>query len=84
MRMRCGMFGTEIFRPDWRMPLTPDQLPFALNVDGRRSIRQIAACVAQGGHPLQDSLAELEAFGRKLFQALWRLDFVSMGLNAGG
>jgi len=25
---------------------------------------------------------DLEKFGRKLFQALWRLDFLAMALNA--
>ncbi len=82
MRMRCGMLGTEIFRPDWRMALNPAQLPFVLNVDGRRTIRDIAACVAQNGNFPEASAADLEIFSRKLFQSLWRLDFVSMALNA--
>jgi SAM-dependent methyltransferase len=83
MRMRCGMLGTEIFRPGWRMPLNPEQLPFVLNVDGRRSIRDIAACIARGGNSPQLGAAGPETFARKLFQSLWRLDFVSMALNAG-
>jgi SAM-dependent methyltransferase len=82
MRMRCGMLGTEIFRPDWRMALNPAQLPFVLNVDGRRTIRDIAACVAQDENFPEAGAADLEIFGRKLFQSLWRLDFVSMALNA--
>ena len=82
MRMRCGMLGTEIFRPDWRMALNPAQLPFVLNVDGRRTIRDIAARVAQSGNFPEASAADLEKFSRKLFQSLWRLDFVSMALNA--
>ena len=82
MRMRCGILGAEIFRPDWRMTLNPAQLPFVRNVDGRRTIREIAACVAQSGQPSETGAAHLENFGRKLFQSLWRLDFVSMALNA--
>ena len=82
MRMRCGVLGTEIFRHDWRMPLNSDQLPFVLNVDGRRTIRDIAACVAQGDGSPQPGAAYHETFGRKLFQSLWRLDFVSMMLDA--
>jgi SAM-dependent methyltransferase len=82
MRMRCGILGAEIFRPDWRLSLNPAQLPFVRNVDGRRTIREIAACVAQSGESLETSTASLEKFGRKLFQSLWRLDFVSMALNA--
>lgn len=82
MRMRCGLSGTEIFRPDWRLSLNPAQLPFVQHVDGRRTIREIAACVAQSGASRQTNAAELEAFGRKLFQSLWRLDFLAMDLKA--
>jgi SAM-dependent methyltransferase len=82
MRMRCGLSGTEIFRPDWRMNLNAAQLPFVQHVDGRRTIREIAASVAQNGGSPRAAAADLEKFGRKLFQALWRLDFLAMALNA--
>jgi SAM-dependent methyltransferase len=81
MRMRCGLSDTEIFRPDWRMNLNPAQLPFVQHVDGRRTIREIAAGVAQHGASPRASATDLEEFGRKLFQALWRLDFLAMALN---
>jgi SAM-dependent methyltransferase len=81
-RMRCGLSGTEIFRPDWRMNLNAAQLPFVQHVDGRRTIREIAARVAQSGNSQRAGVADLENFGRKLFQSLWRLDFLAMGLNA--
>jgi SAM-dependent methyltransferase len=84
MRMRCGTLGTEIFRPGWRMALSSEQLPFVLNVDGRRTIREIAACVAQGGNMPQGHATVLETFGRGLFQSLWRLDFISVIPNAAG
>ena len=82
MRMRCGLSGADIFRPDWRMTLNPTQLSFVRHVDGRRSIREIAACVERSGESLQTGAAHLEDFGRKLFQSLWRLDFLAMALNA--
>jgi hypothetical protein len=81
-RMRCGLSGNEIFRPDWRMSLNAAQLPFLQHIDGRRTIREIAADVAQGVVPQRANVADLEKFGRKLFQSLWRLDFLTMGLNA--
>jgi len=83
-RMRCGLSGTEIFRPTWRMNLSAAQLPFVQHVDGRRTIREIAARVAQGGNgnSQRAGAADLENFGRKLFQSLWRLDFLAMGRNA--
>ena len=78
-RMRCGLSGSEIFRPDWRVSLNAVQLGFVQNVDGRRTIREIAEQVAHGGDARRADAAELEKFGRKLFRALWRLDFLAMG-----
>jgi hypothetical protein len=80
-RMQCGLVGSEIFRSDWRMNLNAAQLPFVRGVDGRRTIREIAADVAKSGARRGDP-AELEKFAGKLFQYLWRLDFLAMGLTA--
>jgi hypothetical protein len=82
MRLNCGLSGAEIFRSDWRMGLNPAQLPFVQNVDGRRTIREIAERVAQSGESPGAGTADLEKFGRKLFQSLWRLDILAMALNA--
>jgi hypothetical protein len=79
-RLRCGLAGSEIFRPDWSMSLNAAQLPFVQHIDGRRTIREIAERVAEGEVRRVD-LAGLEKFGRKLFQSLWRLDFLAMALN---
>ena len=81
-RFKCGLGGNEIFRPGWRMPLNQAQLPFVQSIDGRRTIREIAASMAQAGGPARASASDLEKFGRKLFQSLWRLDFVAMDLGA--
>ena len=82
MRMHCGLSGTEIFSPDWRIGLNTAQLPFVQLVDGRRTIREIAANAAQSGQLPRAGAADYENFARKLFQSLWRLDFVAMALNA--
>ena len=66
------------------MALNSAQLPFVQNVDGNRTIREIAQRVAKaGGTTPQASVADLESFGRKLFESLWRLDFLAMALNGG-
>ena len=83
MRMRCGLSGNEIFRSDWSMTLNAAQLPFVQEVDGRRTIGEIAGRVAQSGEPRRAGSAEREKFARKLFQELWRLDFLAMGLKSG-
>ena len=80
MRMRCGLSGSEIFRPDWRAPLNSAQLPFVQHVDGHRTIREIAASVHTGASS-RGSVVDVEKFARKLFQSLWRLDFLAMTLN---
>jgi SAM-dependent methyltransferase len=80
MRMRCGLSDNGLFRPDVGMNLSAAHLPFVQHVDGRRTIREIAERVAESAARRGD-LAELEKFGRKLFQSLWRLDFLAMGMN---
>ena len=81
MRMRCGLSGNEIFRSDWSMALNGAQLPFVQQVDGRRTIREIAEGVVQSGQSRRGDVADVAKFGRKLFQALWRLDFLAIGLK---
>jgi hypothetical protein len=80
MRMRCGLSGGEIFRPDWRLPLSSAELPFVELVDGKRTIREIAAAV-HGESSSRGSVADVDKFARKLFEALWRLDFLAMALD---
>ena len=80
MRTRCGLSGDEIFRCDWRVRLDSDQLPFAQYVDGQRTIGDIAASVHSETKSL-GSRADVDKFARKLFEALWCLDFLAMALN---
>jgi SAM-dependent methyltransferase len=77
MRMRCGLADNEIFRPNWRVKLNSAQVPFVQQVDGHRTIRDIAASMAETAAP-RGNTAEVEKFARRLFRELWRLDFVSM------
>ena len=81
MRMRCGIEGEGIFRPNWRTNVTPAQMRFLQHVNGRRTIRQIADRVAKSGESPGASKSDLQEFGRRLFEALWRLDFAAMTLK---
>jgi hypothetical protein len=63
------------------MSLNAIQVPFVRNVDGRSTIREIAERVSQSGESPGASVADLQKFGRKLIESLWRLDFVMMGLD---
>jgi SAM-dependent methyltransferase len=80
MRMRCGLSGNDIYRSDWRTTLNSAQLPYVQEVNGQRTIREIAASV-HGQASSRGSAADVEKFARKLFQALWRLDFLAMAKN---
>ena len=79
-RYRCGLSGHEVFRYGWRTGLDPVQLILLKQMDGCRTIGEIAAAAAQGGAP--QSQAELHSLAKALFQSLWQLDFVAMGLKA--
>ena len=81
LRTHCGISGAEIFWPGARLRLSPAQLPFVQNVDGRRTIREIIDCVARMAGSARGSTAELENFGRTLFRSLWRIDFLAMAVN---
>lgn len=82
LRTRCGVSGTDIFWPGARMSLNPAQLPFVQHVDGRSTIREIAGRVAQQSESSRAHAVDMETVGRKLFQSLWRLDWVAIALNA--
>ena len=81
MRMRCGLSAAEILRPDWRVTLNTAQLPFVQHIDGRRTIREIAACMARSETSPRTSVAEPGEIRPQAIQALWRLDSVAMALN---
>jgi SAM-dependent methyltransferase len=83
LRTACLVSGADIIWPGASLRLSPAQLPFVQLVDGRRTIREIAASVAQRGEcELPAGRDEAEEFASRLFQALWRLDFLAMALDA--
>lgn len=80
LRTGCGVEGGDIVWPGRRWTLKPDQLPFVEHIDGRRTIREIAQQVAGRTDRPPAGDAETAEMGRRLFQSLWRLDFVAMAL----
>jgi hypothetical protein len=65
------------------MSLTPVQSALLQQMDGRRTIREIVAAATETGAIPPLNLAEVEEFAKTLFQSLWQLDFVAMGLRPG-
>lgn len=80
MRLRCGVRGQGIDRPDWSLQLNPTHLAFAQMVDGERTIGEIAERVGQTGVARADQ-ATLESIGLDLFKGLWQLDFIAIDLS---
>ncbi|MGE0220712.1 class I SAM-dependent methyltransferase [Mycolicibacterium sp.] len=81
MRYRCGLNGTQVFRPGFQMSLEPMQLAFLQRVDTLRTIREIAEHVAGSGIVADPNTAELIDYGRNLFRRLWRQDFITVDLS---
>jgi SAM-dependent methyltransferase len=82
LRTRCSISGNEaVWAGGIRLPLNAAQLAFVQNIDGRRTIREIAERLVQQ-EPDQLRLADVERFGRALFRSLWRIDFLAMALTA--
>lgn len=81
LRQRCAITGNEIGRPGWKLRLDTTHLAFAQQIDGQRSVRDIAVRVAQTGL-LNADQAELNRIGVELFQGLWRADFIAIDLSA--
>ena len=79
-RFRAGVNGQNVYRPGWTNRLDPTHLAFIQHLDGERSIREIAAKVAQSGLVNADE-AELQAIGLELFEGLWRSDFLAIDLS---
>ncbi len=78
-RTACLLSGADLMGPGARLRLGPADLAFAQLVDGRRSIGEIAAVVAQRG---DGAAGEAESHARRLFRELWRLDFLAMAIGA--
>jgi hypothetical protein len=77
------MEGNIVVMPHAMVPLSEIELPFIRLVDGRRTIREIAALVATDGES-QLGAADVEDLARKAFQNLWRLDFLAMARTPAG
>jgi hypothetical protein len=77
VRTLFHMEGNIVVMPHAMVPLSAIELPFVRLVDERRTIREIAALVAADGAS-QPGAADIEDLARKVFQNLWRLDFLAM------
>lgn len=80
LRYHCSLHGQAIARNNWSMNLDAQQLALMQQVNGRRSIRKIAAHLASSQMFRDMQPAEFEAYAQRQFQILWQLDFLAMHL----
>lgn len=85
-RVGAGMDGDVVYRTDWRLRLRPRPSSFARLVDGHRSVGDIAevaeATATPGRAGSAPELDRSHRYARRLFEALWRLDFIEVELPA--
>ena len=62
-----------------RIPLNRVQALVVREIDGRRTISELAARVVEAGGA--KNVDDLEHFARELFQSLWRLALIAVGLQ---
>jgi SAM-dependent methyltransferase len=79
-RYRCVLDGEKIFRPGWSTALSPEQLALVRLVDGRRTIREIAAAAARPAQA-DGSSAERKRFAQALFASLVNRDFLAFAVT---
>ena len=82
LRYRCALGDAEIRRPDWTVPLNESQLALLRPMDGTRSIRELV--VEAGTAPTFATVDSdrREQYARELFESLWQLDVLAMGITA--
>lgn len=80
-RHRCRLAGFEIIRHNWSMPIDPVQHALVADMDGVKSIGELAEIAHRRDVAPGASLADLEKFGVAFFETLWKLDFVAIGLR---
>lgn len=81
-RKGCRLDGSVVIRhDDWHMHLTPLQAELAGQIDGQRSIETIVEAVLGSGPFARAERTDVTQEALDLFQSLWQLDFLVMGLG---
>lgn len=81
MRYRCGLNGRKLYRYNWTTDGSPNEVALVSLVDGKRTIREIAAQAETAGILSLPPGTDRNTLAKSIFQALWRLDFVAMGVQ---
>jgi hypothetical protein len=83
-RHRCGLNGSAVYRNNWSLNLNDSELAVVRLIDGKRSVGDILTEVSSRKKELglDVSRVELERLIRRLFQGLWRNDYITVSTAA--
>ncbi len=82
LRYRCTTNGRQISRQSWNMNLDAVQSAFVEQMDGYRTIGEIAAAARPHPAIAMRSQGEADILAKNFFQTLWRLDILAVSLTA--
>ena len=81
LRYRCTLNGSALSRYNWTTNLNQAETLFMQHIDGQRTIAEIVGLASQANLFVNTPPAELQILAKFLFQLLWKLDFVAIGLK---
>lgn len=76
-RYRCSLVKNLLSRPGWSSRLSESEAMVASEVDGKKTIAQIAFSASKNV-TFKGDLREMEDFCKTFFQRLWQLDFMAI------
>ena len=82
LRFACRLEGNVIHRYNWQLTLNPAQASLMNQVDGHRTIANVVTRVLEDDSIAPADRAEVTAIALDMFQSLWQLDFLAMGMSA--
>ena len=80
-RYRCTLNDRILSRYNWSICLDLGETEIIQQVDGHRTIKEIIDGASESGVVVKSTQVDFEKNGHVLFQRLWQLDFLSMGLK---
>jgi len=83
-RYRCGLNGSVVYRNGWSLDLDDDVTAILRLIDGKRSVGDILTEISPRKKELglDVNQKELDRLIRRLFQGLWRTDFITVSTAA--
>jgi hypothetical protein len=81
LRHRCKITHTGISQSSWSMPLDRTQLSLLQWMDGARTIGEILSEASSERALAKMGQDSREQYVRLLFQSLWQLDFLALGMT---